>query len=210
MRCRSNGGKRAHAPGNQSAHGGRPRGLARTPGWGCWSGVWTALRRYGRRYGDGKFTFRRLECFYGNNFPIETKVYFINTYAPVSDIWMIEYCTVDRFKDIQQMQKSNWWYFLSTNTSTWAKQILLENPDKIDWYVLSSNGSMWAIELLQKNPDKINWRMLSQNPCIIEKTMNRPLIEKKMNLIKEDLIMSAMHPKRLKRWIDLGGDIDDF
>ena len=33
---------------------------------------------------------------------------------------------------------------------------------------------------------------------------------KRMDIIREDLIMKSMHPKRLERWIELGGEIDDF
>jgi hypothetical protein len=33
---------------------------------------------------------------------------------------------------------------------------------------------------------------------------------KRMDIIREDLITKSMHPKRLERWIGLGGEIDDF
>jgi hypothetical protein len=31
-----------------------------------------------------------------------------------------------------------------------------------------------------------------------------------MNNIKEELIAAAMHPRKIKRFLDMGGDMDDF
>jgi len=31
-----------------------------------------------------------------------------------------------------------------------------------------------------------------------------------MNVIREELMMTCMHPRRLELWIEMGGDIDDF
>jgi hypothetical protein len=40
--------------------------------------------------------------------------------------------------------------------------------------------------------------------------LNRKFLEERMNIIKEELIMKCMHPSRLERWIEMGGEIDDF
>jgi hypothetical protein len=40
--------------------------------------------------------------------------------------------------------------------------------------------------------------------------INYKFLEKRMNVIREELIMKCMHPSRLERWIEMGGDIDDF
>ena len=32
----------------------------------------------------------------------------------------------------------------------------------------------------------------------------------RMNIIREELMMRCMHPSRLERWIETGGDVDDF
>jgi hypothetical protein len=31
-----------------------------------------------------------------------------------------------------------------------------------------------------------------------------------MDIIREELIMESMHPRRLEKWLEMGGDIDDF
>ena len=31
-----------------------------------------------------------------------------------------------------------------------------------------------------------------------------------MDVIREELLMKCMHPARLERWLEMGGDIDDF
>ena len=35
-------------------------------------------------------------------------------------------------------------------------------------------------------------------------------MKERMNIIKEELIMKSMHPSRLERFLEMGGEIDDF
>jgi hypothetical protein len=35
-------------------------------------------------------------------------------------------------------------------------------------------------------------------------------LKKKIDIIREELIATSMHPKKLQRWIDMGGNIDDW
>jgi hypothetical protein len=85
---------------------------------------------------------------------------------------------------------------------------LEKNPEKIDWEELSGNPN--AFQLLQKNPEKIDWEELSYNPSIFKKMINYKFLYQRMNVIREELMMKCMHPSRLERWIEMGGDIDDF
>ena len=48
------------------------------------------------------------------------------------------------------------------------------------------------------------------NPSIFKKEINYNFLKERMNIIREELIMKCMHPSRLERWIEMGGDIDDF
>ena len=118
---------------------------------------------------------------------------------------------------------------ISKQVST-AIQLLEKNLDKIDWNILCFNPN--AIHLLEKNLDKINWNWLSQNPSAIhllkrypeninyirfssnpslfKKVVNYEFLKERMDLIREELMMKCMHPSRLERWIEMGGDIDDF
>ena len=48
------------------------------------------------------------------------------------------------------------------------------------------------------------------NPSIFKKEINYKFLDKRMNITKEEMIMNCMHPRRLNRWIEMGGDIDDF
>jgi hypothetical protein len=89
-----------------------------------------------------------------------------------------------------------------------AVHLLEKNPDKINWDHLSGNPN--AIHLLEKNPDIINWSFLSRNPSIFKKTIKYKYLYQRMNIIREELMMKCMHPRRLERWIEMGGDIDDF
>jgi hypothetical protein len=47
-------------------------------------------------------------------------------------------------------------------------------------------------------------------PSIFTKTINYAYLKKRMDVIREELITTSMHPKRLVRYIDMGGNIDDW
>jgi hypothetical protein len=66
------------------------------------------------------------------------------------------------------------------------------------------------MDLLEKNRDKIHWRMLFTNPSIFTKKINYEYLYQRMNVIREEMMMKCMHPSRLERWIEMGGDIEDF
>jgi hypothetical protein len=73
---------------------------------------------------------------------------------------------------------------------------------------MSSNPN--AIHLIEKNPERINWCGLSSNPSIFTKKINYKYLYQRMNIIREELMMRCMHPSRLKRFLDMDGEIDDF
>ena len=73
---------------------------------------------------------------------------------------------------------------------------------------MSQNPS--AIHLLKRNPLKINYTRFSSNQSIFKKVVNYEFLKERMDLIREELMMKCMYPKRLERWIEMGGEIDDF
>ena len=89
-----------------------------------------------------------------------------------------------------------------------AIHLLENNLEKINWGELSRNPN--AMHLLEKNQERINWNLLSRNQSIFKKIINYPYFTERMNKIKEELIRKCMHPSRLEKWIEMGGDIDDF
>jgi hypothetical protein len=92
------------------------------------------------------------------------------------------------------------WNLLSGNPN--AIQLLKENPDKIDWNLLSGNPN--AIELLEENKNKINWEIISENPSIF--TYDYDLIKNNFKELGEDIIIKALHPKRLLKLMELYGE----
>ena len=78
-----------------------------------------------------------------------------------------------------------------------AIEILKKNQDKINWYSLSANSN--AIELLKENQDKINWHMLSENPSIF--TYDYDEIKKNFEVLAEEIVAKALHPKRIFKLI---------
>jgi len=60
------------------------------------------------------------------------------------------------------------------------------------------------MELLEENQDKINWFNLSRNPSIF--TYNYELIKEKNRELNEEIIMKALHPKRMLRLMEEYGE----
>ena len=81
------------------------------------------------------------------------------------------------------------------------------DKDKIDWDCLSLNPN--AIHLLEQNLDKIRWYLLSRDPNIFDRDYIK-MSEMRTRIILEDLMKNALHPRRLIRFLELGGDSDDF
>ena len=104
----------------------------------------------------------------------------------------------------QNLDKINW-DCLSFNPN--AIHLLEQNLDKIDWYWLSGNPN--AIHLLEQNFNKINWEFLSENPNIFERDYIK-MSKMRTRIILEDLMKNALHPRRLIRFLELGGVYDDF
>jgi hypothetical protein len=78
-----------------------------------------------------------------------------------------------------------------------AYDIIKENLDNIDWNILSRNVN--AIDLLEKNQDKINWYALSLNTSIFIDTYNYELIRSNFKDLGEEIVIKALHPKRMLR-----------
>ena len=66
------------------------------------------------------------------------------------------------------------------------------------------------IHLFKNDPEKIDGSLLSHNPSIFKKRINYKYLYQRMNIIREELMIKCMHPSRLERRIEMGGDIDDF
>ena len=118
------------------------------------------------------------------------------------------------------------WYNLSGNENREAIKLLKENPEKINWNKLSSNS--YALELLKENPEKINWFYLSLNKNIevleiIKKNLYKidwsnftknPIIfdydykkmKKQFEVLEDEIIKKALHPKRMLRLMELYGE----
>jgi hypothetical protein len=106
--------------------------------------------------------------------------------------------------------KISWWR-LTLNPNPKAFHLLEKNLHKLDdedvntWHMLSAFPN--AIPFLEKNQDKINWDTLSKNPSIFEidyKTMKKQMVD----IYFEELMMVALHPKRISAWLDAG--FEDF
>ena len=95
------------------------------------------------------------------------------------------------------------WYEISGNPG--AIPLIEKNLDKINWYKLSSNSE--AMHILMKNIDKIDWCEISANPAIFE--LDYTLLKKKMDIIREELMMKVLHPSRISKLL-LSDTIDNL
>jgi len=66
------------------------------------------------------------------------------------------------------------------------------------------SGNYNAIELLKKNPDKIDWDMISLNSSIF--TYPYKEIKENFEILGEEIIQKALHPKRMLRLMELYGE----
>jgi hypothetical protein len=92
------------------------------------------------------------------------------------------------------------WEYLSMNVN--AIEIIEKNLDKISSYILSTNPN--AIKILQANPNKIEWDSLSLNPSIFR--YDYELIKNNNKELNEEIIIKALHPKRMLRLMELYGE----
>jgi hypothetical protein len=83
--------------------------------------------------------------------------------------------------------------------------LLEKNQDKINWAYLSSNLN--GISLLETNQDKIDWFYLSSNPSIFE--LDYKFLENRIQIYKEELMMSVFRPLRFNKYLKMGYNIGD-
>ena len=86
-----------------------------------------------------------------------------------------------------------------------AIELIKRNIDKIEnfWHSLCLNPN--AIEIIEKNISRIDWFNISQNPSIF--TYDYDLIKKNFKDLGEEIIIKALHPKRMLRLMnDYGED----
>jgi hypothetical protein len=93
------------------------------------------------------------------------------------------------------------WTLLSRNPN--AIHILERNIDRVDWKNLSSNRN--AIEILKNNWTKIDWINIFLNRSIFE--LDLFFLKKRMDIIREELMMKVFHPQRFSKYLDIGYDI---
>jgi hypothetical protein len=96
------------------------------------------------------------------------------------------------------------WNLLSMNHN--AIELLQDNPEKINWDNLSANPN--AIDMLLLHPEKINWKWLSENPAIFE--LDYQKMKEFKSKINQAIIAEAWHPKRVKKWIEQGYELEDL
>ena len=76
-----------------------------------------------------------------------------------------------------------------------------------DMYKL--RGKFGRIELLVQHPDKVCMEWVSANPNVFERDYIR-MSEKRTMIILEDFLKNVLHPRRIIRFLELGGDMDDY
>jgi hypothetical protein len=101
----------------------------------------------------------------------------------------------------------NQWYIFMISADT-VKSMQLD-PKKRNWNYMSRH-IMWQMPI-KYSFDKYDLSFLRSDWLYMEeKQIDYEKIKSRMNIIKEELIATSMHPKRLARHLELGGEIDDF
>jgi hypothetical protein len=76
-----------------------------------------------------------------------------------------------------------------------------------NWICLSKNPN--AIHILEKNQDKIEWYNFSDNVAIFEQDYKEMSL-KRSNILREELMKKALHPKKIEYWLENGMSIEDI
>jgi hypothetical protein len=94
---------------------------------------------------------------------------------------------------------------LSWNSA--AIHLIEKRPDRINWMGLSANPA--AIHILRNNKAQIDWIQFSTNPAIFHYDYQTLAIER-THLLREELMMNVLHPRRIQALLDSGVNIDDL
>jgi len=122
------------------------------------------------------------------------------------------------------------WCVLSRNPA--GIDILLKYPEQIVWSSFSENPHPLAIKHMRKNKSRIYWEGLLSNSGAMDliKEMSKvipmnhyiwfnpslfeidyiKMAEERMLLLREELMMKALHPSRIAKHLAQGLDIDDL
>ena len=101
----------------------------------------------------------------------------------------------------------NMWHLCGNPEAIHLIEQRLNKMDKPCWIQLSKNPN--AIHILEKNKDKICWYALSQNPAIFKPDYNMLSI-KRTDILREELMKTSLHPKKIEYWLENGLTIDDI
>jgi len=80
--------------------------------------------------------------------------------------------------------------------------LIKANQKIINWCYLSINPE--AIELLEANQKKVNWEIIKSNPAIF--TYDYDLIKENFKDLGQEIVIKALHPKRMLRLMELYGE----
>ncbi len=101
------------------------------------------------------------------------------------------------------------WFLFVVDSNT-IKDLKLDN-EKRNWKYLSTHIVKVCKILYYHRYDCVSIFNLIYNKFIFqEKKIDYESLKNKMDVIREDLMKECMHPKRLERHLEMGGDGDDF
>ena len=76
--------------------------------------------------------------------------------------------------------------------------------------ILTLNAMFSDDEWPDEDKRDIRSRIVSGNPHIFEAAYDYAAIRGNMDLVREEPCKAALHPRRLARWMEMGGDLDEF
>jgi hypothetical protein len=129
--------------------------------------------------------------------------YFVHRGRNPEDILLLQQLELDSLK-------INWGSLSEENPlfNANALDFLNRVPKNDNFCYMCMDPSPSMMHLLEKTRENIDWKAISINPSIF--TIDYDCVTERMEAIKEELIVTSMHPKRIQRFLDLGGDIDDL
>jgi hypothetical protein len=115
---------------------------------------------------------------------------------------------IHKITELDEIEKRHHRRVLSANCC--AVELLEKYPELIDWNALCKNINPRAIYLLYNNPDRINWEIFLRNHDFYLFECDYKELKKARKTLNVEIIRAAMHPRRVARYLEMGGDLDDF
>ena len=112
------------------------------------------------------------------------------SYGTKNFIYILKHVPFDKFRHFIVWENLCIWPYNSE-----IIELLEKNADRLDWCSISRVPH--CLQLIMKNTEKVDWIKLASNPNIFIESTGESFLKKRMDILREELLAEALHPKRV-------------